>query len=67
MVFHSKLKSSKHMSTCLNIVVYLGPYVLSKSFNTVLKLNQYVTELSPFAAADDKFLLPKSPFTTEAD
>lgn len=55
------------MSTCLNIIVYLGPFVLRKSFKTVLKLNQYVTELSPFPAGDDKFLLPKSPFTTEID
>ena len=64
--FHSKLKSLKHMSMCLNIIVHLGPFLLSKSFKAVLKVNQYVTELSPFAA-DDKFVLPKSPSTTEAD
>lgn len=65
--FYSKLKSLKHMSMCLNTIVHLGPFLLSKSFMAVLKVNQYVTGLSPFAAADDKFVLPKSPSTTEAD
>lgn len=54
------------MSMCLNIIVHLGPFLLGKSFKAVLKVNQYVTELSPFAA-DDKFILPKSPSTTEID
>ena len=54
------------MSMCLNIIVHLGPFLLSKSFKAVLKVNQYVTGLSPFAA-DDKFVLPKSPSTTETD
>lgn len=66
MAFHSNLKSPKHMSTCLNSTVHLGPFLLSKSFKAVLKVNQCVTELSHFAAADDKFVLPKGP-TTETD
>lgn len=44
------------MSMFLNITVYLNPFLLKKS----LKVNQNVTELSPFANDYEKFILPQS-------
>jgi len=38
MAYHSKLKSPKHRSMCLNTIVHVGPFFLSKSFKAVLKL-----------------------------
>lgn len=61
MGFHSNLKSLKHMSVCLNIIVHLSPFLLSKSLKAILRVNQYVTELTPFAADYEKFVLPESP------
>lgn len=51
----------------LNIIVHVGPLLLSKSFKTVLQVNQCVTGLRSLAADDAKFFIPMSSTMTETD
>lgn len=62
-----KAEVSQAYDHVLNIIIHVGPLLLSKSFKAVLKVNQCVTGLRRVAADDAKFVLPKSSITTETD